>query len=268
MLRGGTAAAADNAGAFTPERECVIAEIFRSGRVHHAAFYLLRPAGIGHYREAAIGHGFAHQFEDFEQLVGPSRTVDADHIGTGSLEAAGDLGRGIPQQGAVVAGEGHGGDHGQLGGGGFGSFHTLDDLVKVGEGFQNDQVNSGFSQGADLFLKCVKSLFGLHAAEGGQAHAQRTNIPGNENVFERSFDHFAGQDHPGSVDLFHFIGQPMLCQFEAVGAEGVGLDHPGTSLDVITVHFGHQRGLFQVERVKAGLQFDPAAVQQGAHGAV
>ena len=129
VLGGGAAAAADQARAGFPEGQGILAKILGRGSIHDAPADLLRPPGVGHDREYAFWHGLTHLLEDAQDLMGAARAVDADQISPGSANITGHLGGTVAQQGAVVAGEGHGCDHGQVGSGFAGSLDGFHDLV-------------------------------------------------------------------------------------------------------------------------------------------
>ncbi|MPM48367.1 hypothetical protein SDC9_95091 [bioreactor metagenome] len=59
------------------------------------------------------------------------------------MDTSGHFGRAVAQQGAVVAGEGHRGDDRHLRGDVFGGADSFYDLVKIGKGFQDQQVHPG-----------------------------------------------------------------------------------------------------------------------------
>ncbi len=204
MLRGGAAAAADQAGAGLAEGQGVLAEIFRVGRVHDAPADLLGPAGVGHDREARLGHRLAHLAQDAPDLRRAAGAVDADHIRARLRPArCATLAGRVAQQGAVIAGEGHRGHHRQvadLAGGG----DRLAHLEQVAEGLQDEQVRAGLRQGLDLLGESLAGLLRLHPPKGRQAHAQRPDIARHQHLLEGGRHHPARQLHPGPVDL----GQP------------------------------------------------------------
>jgi len=168
------------------------------------------------------------------------------------LDAPRHLGGAVSQQGAVVAGKGHRSQHRQIGVHGFNCFNGFNNLIKIGESFENDQINIGVIERGRLFLEGGESLLGLDATEGGQAYPQRTHVAGDQHFLKRGQDDAPCQLYAGAIDLSDLISQSILSQLKSVGAECVGLDHLRASLDVIAVHVGHQRGLLEIQHLEAG----------------
>ncbi len=88
-LRGGAAAAADDAGSGFAESQGIIAEVIRVGRVHDAPADLFRPAGVGLDPDLCLRDGCAHRFEQAQQLRRAARAVDTDHVRPGLHQGAG-----------------------------------------------------------------------------------------------------------------------------------------------------------------------------------
>ena len=80
------------------------------------------------------------------------------------------------------------------------------------------------------------------------ANAERTDGAGHIRLVARGV---AGDLRPLHVDRVHAIGQPERRQLDAVGAEGVRLEHVGARTHVVLVHFGDEIRLRQVQLVEA-----------------
>ena len=66
----------------------------------------------------------------------------------------------------------------------------------------------------------------------------------------------------------HLVGQAEVAQLDAVGAEGVGLDHVRAVADVGLVDLGDEIGLREVQLVEGAIEEDALGVEHRAHRAV
>jgi len=119
-----------------------------------------------------------------------------------------------------------------------------------------------------LLGKRLARLFGLDASEWCQPDTQRTDIPGDQHVLERCQHHPPGKLHGGGVDIPNQVFLSVLCQFVAVGTEGIGLNHRGTGINVFAVDLRHQCWVGQVQRIEGLFKADPALVEKCPHGAI
>jgi hypothetical protein len=70
------------------------------------------------------------------------------------------------------------------------------------------------------------------------------------------------------VDRAQPVGDPERSELDPVGAEGVRFDDVGTGPHVFLMHFRHEIGLGDVERIEALVDEDTFGVQHRAHCSV
>src|SRR2546421_224605 len=75
----------------------------------------------------------------------------------------------------------------------------------------------------------------------------------------------ARDPRPLFVDRVQLVGEAERPELDAVRAERVGLDDVGARAHVLLVHFGHQIGLGDVQRVEALVDEDAFGVEHRAH---
>ncbi len=222
-------------------------------------------ARVGHGAER-LGGVLDHLLDGLEHDLRADRAVAADHVHGPFVQLARE-GLGIRAVGQVaVVVDGDLGDDGHLVAGGLARGEDgLAQLVEVGEGLEDQQVDAGLEQRLDLLAED-----GARLGEGGgterlDADAQRSDRAGHEG---RLSGRLARQAHAGLVDGLQLLGEAEGGQARAVGAEGVGLEDLRAGLDVLLVDFLHQGGRGEVELVEAAVDEDALAVQHGPHGAV
>ncbi len=176
----------------------------------------------------------------------------------------------IAQQRFVIAGEGHLGNDGDVGGHRARGRDRRFDLLDVRHRLNDQQIDAGrlragrANQGGDLLAERRLGFGYGDAAKRGQPHPQRPERPGQQHVAERSIDHAPGNGHGGVVDGLDLVLQAVLGQLETVGAEGVGLNQVRTGVDVAAVDFGHQCGVGQVDGVERLVDRHAATVEDSA----
>lgn len=274
VLGGGAAAAADEVDACFGKAAGVIAEIVGGSRIENASAAGFGETCVGLGGEIdesgsarVVADGVDDLFEDVEQAGRSDGTVDADDVDFEGREGVGNLNGGIAVGGDAVVGKGHLGDDGDVGeflrrADGFGDFG------KVGKGFENEGVGVFGNEGGDLFTKGVVCLITRDSTDGRELDAERSDGGDNECVFAGGVDSGAGEPDACGVDFCHLIFEPVFLEFEAVGAKGVGLDDLSARAQIFFVKLPDERGLFEVERVKALFERDAVGVEEGAGGAV
>src|SRR3972149_10752287 len=126
-----------------------------------------------------------HLLENAQNLIGSAGTVYANYVSTGILQLTRHLGRIVSKQRTVVTGESHRGDYRNFSVDVAGCQNSLAQLVKVGHGLNNQEINTGGNQTLDLLTEDNPGFFWLHPAERCQPHAQWTDITGNQNILVR-----------------------------------------------------------------------------------
>ncbi len=172
----------------------------------------------------------------------------------------------MPRHGAVVLPEGHLADRGEFRRDRPRGFQRQQHFGQVGEGLEQDQIDPGLRQPADLLGEDGAGVLLLEPSIRLHADAQRTDRTSDVNVV--SVRRRARQLDPGADDRRLLVFQPELRQLEAVRAEGVRLDDLRARLDVSPVNLADQLRVDQVLAVEALVHARAARVQQRAHRAV
>ena len=172
---------------------------------------------------------------------------------------------------AVVVDRDHD-EHGQFGRGFLRRGQRLASFVQSRHGFDDEHVDAGGHQGADLFDECSAGLVEPGLAQRLEAHAQRSDRaghPGFAGLLVLEMGHgLLRQLDAGGIDLGHLAGQSMARQAESIGAEGVGFENFRAGLQIVFVDGKNQVGVGKIQLVVAAVDEDAARVKHGAHGAV
>ena len=80
----------------------------------------------------------------------------------------------------------------------------------------------------------------------------------------RALRGLAGYAHAGAIDGLHLLLQSVLGQADAIGAEGVGEDHPASGLHVALGDFPHPGRLREIPLVRTGSRRQAAFLQLGS----
>jgi len=270
VIRRGAAATPDNACARVLEGQRVFGEVIGVGGVHHAPAGHLRPARVGHHRDPRAGHGLPHQLHDAQKLRGAAAAVHADDIHAMLAQPPRDLGRGIAQGCAIVAGEGHLRDDGDVRIDRARGLDRFGDGVQIGERLEQERVHARADQRGHLDVKGVKCLVGGEAPERRQPRAQRADRPGDVyRAIGRGAGCPAGELDPRAVDFGALFFQVAGGQFGDIGAEGVGFDQLRPGLDVGAVNALDHLRMRDVEQIEASVHRQVfASVEHGAHRSV
>src|ERR1035438_9862213 len=192
-----------------------------------------------------------------------------------SKQGSGLLGRGAVEAVVLVVYRDHD-QHRQIRRDSACSFKSYSGFVERGHGFDDKQVDAAswaaFCQNANLLGKGGAGFVEAGFAEGFQAHterANRTSDPGLASLLVlKILDGLTRKANPGGVDFFHFPGQAMPGEADAVGSEGVGFDNLSPGLQVLFVNREDQTWVREIECGVAAVDEDPAGVEHGTHGAV
>jgi hypothetical protein len=153
-----------------------------------------------------------------------------------------------------------------------GNLKSLVGFVQRRHGFDNQQVNAGFRQGANLLGKGRAGFVQAGLAQGLQAYAERTHRSGHPGfaglLILEVLHGLPSQPYAGGVDFGHFPGQAMTRQPEAVGAKGVGFKNLGARLQILFVDRENQAGIGEIQLVVTAVDENPAGIEHSAHGAV
>jgi hypothetical protein len=133
------------------------------------------------------------------------------------------------------------------------------------EGLEQDQIDAGDHQRVDLLGQRHPRAPPLALGRDREAHAGGPDRAGHVGAAGGAL---AGQLDRGLVERRHLIGEAVAGQRDAVGAEGVGLDHLGAGVDVVAVDPRDQVGLGDHQLVVAAGVQHAAIVEQRAHRAV
>ena len=169
-------------------------------------------------------------------------------------------GGGGPQEGAPVALEGHGDEHGQGAVLSAGEHGRLG-LAQVRKRFDGQQIAAGILRGARLLGEELVGLLEGELAHGLQQRAQRPDVAGDV-----ARPGLAGAGGGSGEDLVH---RGAALELAPVGPKGVAGDNLGTCLDVEAVDGADLLRGAQVEEVghhtRAG---DASGLHHRAHAAV
>jgi hypothetical protein len=223
-----------------------------------------RQPGIRLRNKGTPGHA-PHRAEDFMDSVNTQSAIGADYVGTHRIQGNGRSLRRCPENAPAIVIKSHHCNNGY--GGGY--FPDSDDrspnFLDVEEGFKGDEVRSCLDKGLCLFSK-----EGCHCIEGEVADrfdkfSGRTNgcrdIGGLSNSISRNFN-------TGPVYFPKAPFQPVVGEFFAVSAKGVGDDNVCPCLTVSTMHAGNHFGQREVEFFRRLARFESPFLEHGSHGAV
>ena len=197
--------------------------------------------------------------------AGPTEQLQPTHIDAEAGETGAEGLRIGSVEGVAVLVDGDLGDDGHAGRSGARGQHRLVQFVDIAKGFQQDQVHAFGGQHLDLLAEGSLRLFARDLAEGLNVQAQRSHAAGHQDAGTGGG---AGQLHAGAIDVAHAGLIAVAQQAVAVGAEGVGLQHLRSGLDVVGMDGADDLRLREVEFVIAAVDEDTFGIEQGAHGTV
>ena len=260
VLGGGAAAAADDRHAQVGDEPGVVLGqlVGREVVVHLAVDHRGQP-GVGDDRD---GHaGVRRQVADVLAHLGRAGgAVQAEHVGPQRVDrgqgpadlgaeqhAPGRLHGDLDLEGDLAAGGGHGpaaGDHGRL--------HAQ----QVELGLDDEQVGPALEQAVGLHLVEVAQLGEADLAQRRRlgARADRAGHPPGVVRGREVGGHLLGHPRRRHVDLVGAVGQVVLGQRHAEGAEGVGLEHVAADLEVAGVQLGDDVGPGDGQQLVAALE--------------
>ena len=140
--------------------------------------------------------------------------------------------------------------------------HKLGDLA---ERLENDQIDAAVEQPAELLREDLPRLLVGEPTQWFDLNTQGPDRPGDKGGL---LGGSLGRPCAAEVDVVDAGFQAVRGELEAVGTEGIGLDHIGTGSDVVAVYLANEVGVGQVEFVKARVDEDTLLIEKGAHATV
>ena len=216
--------------------------------------------GLGHHRQAGVPTQLRQQRR---QLVGAQRAVQTHGVGPQPLQCPGHGGHGAAGEGAASLVKGHGDEDRQV-------CVLLDGqqrrlgLIQVRHGLDGHQVRPGLLSGhGHLTEQLIGPLKG-QAAHGFQQLTQGAHVQGHPDAQPRH--RLFGDGDGGGDDLVHAVAGAL--EFQAVGTEGVGVDHLAACVRVFLIDGVQQLRLRQIQQLGLASRRQAPLLEHGAHGAV
>ncbi len=266
VLRSCTAAPSNQADPGIVKRKRILRKIIWTGRVHDPPRDLFREPSIRHHGEPGIRHLGLHLGKNTEKLRRAARAIYPNQIRTGLLELPGHLGRSVPQQGPVIAGKGHRGDHRQVADL-MRSRDGLNNLEQVADGLYQNQVGARPAQSLDLLRINLTCLGRLNPTKRRQPDAQGPNVAGHQHLATGYICCLPSQFYTSTVDILQFRFQVVLSELETVRAECIGEKYLGTGFDISLMDLQNCLGIRKVNRVKMA-EREASSMQHRTHGAI
>ncbi|MCG3142430.1 MAG: hypothetical protein HDKAJFGB_03898 [Anaerolineae bacterium] len=279
MLRRRAAAAADEIHARFRKTARVIAKIIgRRGIKNSAAVRLrktrVRLRGKINYARTTrvVVNGMNDLFNDRQHARGSDGTIDANDVDFERRERVRDLDGRIAVLRHAVVGKSHLRDERNgrngirlyllRGANRFGNFR------EIAERFKNERVGFFRNERGDLFAERGVRLLPRDRTDGRELYAERSDGGGDERVFARRVHRRAREFDARRVDCGDARRETVRFEFETIRAKRIGLDDFGARAQILGVQFLDERGLLQIQRVKALLERDAVRVQKRAGGAI
>src|SRR6185312_15805472 len=152
VVGGRAAAAADDLGAGLDEMARVSRHVLGARHVHAAAADVARHAGIG-LRAQLAARVRRHLLDAFENRLRTDRAIDADHVGAPGVERARDRVRRSAVRREAVGADRHLRDEGLARIGVARREDRLLDLVEVGKGLEDEQIDAAVDETGHLLAK-------------------------------------------------------------------------------------------------------------------
>ncbi len=245
------------------KRRAYRGHVLGRAQIDVAAFDLARLAGVGLRRELHRRDP-CQALDRFEHRRRADAAVEPDDIGAPALELRNErlrcraiagvailLGRHLSDDGQV-ADRAHGTDRGA-------------DLVDVAEGLEHDEVDSAVDQRARLLREKFLRLVHSGLAPWLDANAERADRTGDPGLVFRGI---ARDARALEIDRVYLLSEAEVTQLDAIGAEGVGLDHVRAVADVGLMDLGDEVGLGEVQLVEGAIEEDALGIEHRAHRAV
>jgi len=123
------------------------------------------------------------------------------------------------------------------------------DLLEVSESFQHEKIHAALGQRCDLLAKCLPGFFERCLSQRLNSCAQRANRSRDPHI--EAFGGFFCQPRSRPINVMHFVGDAVPREAEGVGAERVGFNDFGASLEIFVVYGANQIGLGKIQLIVA-----------------
>ena len=140
---------------------------------------------------------------------------------------------------------------------------SLLDLLKVGLGLDDQQIDPGSRQHRDLFEVRVESFGRADPSVGRQPNPEGADAPGHQ-----ARPGPPSRGHPRFVQLRHPVTEAAPAKREPTGTERVRQDHVGSCFDEAAMDRLHQPRIFDIEDLETRVQWETQVHQRGAHPAI
>ena len=267
VVRSRSAAATDHRG---PRREHARhhpSEVVRAGRIDELAFDTLGQAGVRHDRARDLDVGSAGALEGVEAGLRADAAVHAQDIDASFDESRGRRfgGRSVGQLELLT--ERQLGDDRDVGcPPGF--VDRQEEVVEVGEGLDDEQVDAPLQEALDLLPeRLADASFGV-VDRAASRSAKWPDGAADERLVTGYVPCLAGELCPTTIERARLGGEPVRRQANPVRAEGRGLDCVRAGLQVFAMDRADHVRAGDDELIQRRPLRDAAAEQQCAHGAV
>ncbi len=139
-------------------------------------------------------------------------------------------------------------------------------LLQVSEGLQDEQVDSFFIEGRDLFAKRTAGLGERDFAQRLNSHPQRADGAGNQGV--ETLCRLPGQTYALAIHVDQLIHTSMFRQAKRIRAKGVCFNDVCPGMQVFLMYAADEVGLRDVQFVIAAVDENTLGIQQCTHGAI
>ena len=216
--------------------------------------------GLCEHRQAAGGAEPLHQRQD---LGGAQRAVDTHRVRAKALRGHRKALHLTAGEGAAGGLKGHGGHHRQITGLLRGQDARLY-LQQVGHGLKVHRVRTGGGARRHHLLEQVAGLLEGQGAHGLEHLAQGADV--QQDLRIGTLGSCFGALHRGGDHLGHCVAAAR--QLLAVGAESVGADEIGASLQIGFVDAGHHLRMGHTPHIRDLAGRKARLLQHGSHGPV
>src|ERR687893_86240 len=146
------------------------------------------------------------------------------------------------------------------------------ELGEVRERLQDEGVGAALEERLGLLQEDGAGLLLRHGADGAERTPEGANGAEDQSFSSvrgsYTFGGLAGEAGAGLVHVAHPVFELVDLELEAVGGEGISLDHGRAGPDVLLVDAGDHLGVGDVRAGVGVAEADAALGEEGAHGAV
>ncbi len=208
-----------------------------------------------------------HFRDHLEESLGADRAVRAHDLDALGCEVPDDSVRRLAGDGETVLTERHHGHDRQVGGFPDGADRGVH-LPEVADGFDEEKVDTGFEECLDLLAEREEGIFDRKRADRLQPATCRADRTGDEDRPAADLPFLAGDLDSAEIDVAYLVGEAVLLEAIAVGAEGVGFDKVRARVDVGAMDLGNLLGIREVQLIEAGVGRVTEIEEHRAHGAI